>query len=80
MQDDVTEVARPCGSNAQNVMKKNKRCGESGATGKWGTSNCICTGATIYNIKQPVVVMMRPARHGEVPAAGAETDELWDMT
>lgn len=31
MQDDVTEVARPCDSNAQNVMKKNNRDRNAGS-------------------------------------------------
>lgn len=43
----MKEAAQPYDSDARSVMneqkkkKKGQECGELGATGRWGTSNCV---------------------------------------
>lgn len=77
MEDDVKEAAQPYDSDAWNVMneqtgkkKKDRNAGSWEQLEDGEPATALCTGATIYNIKQHVVVTTRLVSRGR-------NDRLW---
>lgn len=75
----MKEAAQPYDSDARSVMNEQKKKKKDRNAGSWEQledgepATALCTGATIYNIKQPVMVTTRPVGRGR-------NDRLWEMT